>query len=407
MKRGAVVVVAGALALAACGSDKKPAGGGTGTGTAAGSSLAAEANLSALGAGAGLEVRASDVAADAVAVTPVLTSSVTFAVPKADVTWMELSFPCYGAGATMSGDGGSPAAPIEAVSPLIPVVMAKAGIDLATDLAAIGGYACGADRPCIYFALRFAAPDRMKAALEAIPGVTVAEHGPGHYGFAAPGAQGQRDIHVRVVPIRWPAGRVADDPWNAAQLRATHVVFVTGLFGGDDVDPLTMLHAPADAAAKVATVESLQEQRSGRCMVGAIGHQDDVKPGFDLERGRFLVAAPLGAGDALGRLLGSKRTLAMEIELTLEPAPTAADLTRWTAEARQWVAGIVDPLRQQFAGQGPAVELTFDMGGMLVEHGFRPTLTGKDLRLSWRTDRVPASALDDLERRFQSVLGTP
>ena len=36
------------------------------------------------------------------------------------------------------------------------------------------------------------------------------------------------------------------------------------------------------------------------------------------------------------------------------------------------------------AGQGPAVELTFDMGRMLVEHGFRPTISGKDLRLSWR-----------------------
>lgn len=400
-------VFALALALAAgCSkSDKKPATGkAEATGSAEGSGLGASAGLSAVAGKAGLELPVKDVAGPSI--TPVATSSITFVVPKADVTWTEFSYACYGAAATMSGDGGSPGAPIAAVSPVIPIVMEKAQIDLDKDLTAMGGFACG-DGPCIYLAAHLEAPEKMKDGLEAIPGISVVDHGGGHYSFGAPGASGARTIHVRVVPVKWAGGKVADDPWNAAQLRTTHVVFLGGVTGEADVDPLTLVLEPKEAAAKVAATESVAEVSRGRCAVGVVGRQEAIKPGFDLERARFAMAAPLGDGDPLTREMGSKRSLDLEIELTMKPAPTKADLARWTDEAKESISATVTPLRAQFAGQGPMVDMIFEMGQVLVEHGFRPTITGQDLRLSWRTDRVPASALAELERKFQSVLGTP
>ena len=367
--------------------------------------VGAAPGLAAVADKAGLALPVKDVTGPSI--TPVATSSLTFVVPKGDVTWSEISFPCYGAVATMSsGAGGHPGAAIAGVSPVVPIVMDAAGIDLDKDLTAMGGFSCG-EGPCIYFAAHLATPEKMKDGLAAIPGVDVVDQGGGHYSFAAPGAQGPREIHIRVVPVKWPGGKVADDPWNAAQLATTHVVFIGGAMGGADVDPLTLLAEPAAAAAKVAATESLVDVSRGRCVLGVVGKQEAVKPGFDIERGRFALAAPLGKGDSLTQMMGSKRSVDLEIELTMKPAPTKADLDRWTAEARDWVGGVAAPLQQQFAGQGPIVELIFEMARVLVDHGYRPTITGQDLRLSWRTDRVPASALAALERRFQAELGTP
>ncbi len=404
----ASVLAAVGLALVGCKS-KPDAGKGAGAPpaavAAAGSGIGGGPGLSAVAEASGLALPVSDVAGPAI--TPVAGAGLTFVVPQGDVTWMEVSFPCYAAGATMSsGADGHPGAPIAGVSPAIPAVMAAAGIDLDHDLTAIGGFACG-DKPCIYIAAHLAAPARIADGLAAIPGIDVTDHGGGHYSFAAPGANGPRSIHVRVVPVRWPAGRVADDPWNAAQLATTHVLFLSGLIGGDDVDPTTRLLAGKDAAAKVAATEQLVDGARGRCMLGRIGRQDDVKPGFVVDRGRFVVAAPVGKGDPLTTLMSSKRSLALEIELTMTPAPTDADLARWTRESRTWMAGVAAPIRQQFAAGGPAVDVVFDMIDVLVEHGFTATIHDRDLRLSWRTDRVPASALEALERRFQATMGTP
>ena len=400
--RWALVVVA--LAIGGCKSERAPAKGGPAA-AAPGAGIAGAPGLSTLAAAGGLALPERDVVGPSV--TPIATTSLTFAVPRDDVTWVEMSFPCYAAASTMSSGGaGHPGAPIASVSPLVPVVMGAAGIDLDKDLLAIGGFACG-DKPCLYIAAHLATPEKMKAGLDLIPGVDVTDHGGGHYSFAAGGASGPRDIHVRVVPVRWPGGKVAPDRWTSTQLAATHVIFLGGLFGGGDVDPLPLLQEPVAAAAKVKAVEGLVDDARGRCAIGTVAKQEAFKPGFDLDRARFVLALPAGKPDALTRLMASDRSVDLEAELTMTPAPTDADLARWTAESRSWIKEIADPVRAQFAGQGPVVEMVFEMVRILVEHGYRPTIAGNELTLSWRTDRVPPGALADLERRFQATMGTP
>lgn len=401
MTTGARLTALVALALAAgCKSDGKA---GKGKGAPPASGLGA-ASLDKVVDGVTEALPTRDVAGPAV--TPVVTRTLTFVVPKDDVTWMEWSFPCYAAAATMSS-GGRAAAAIEGVSPFIPQAMAAAGVDLEQDLVAMGGFACG-EVPCIYLAVRLREPARVKDALAVIPGVEVADRGGGHYSFAAGGASGPREIHVRVLPVRWTGGKVPADPWTSWQTRATHVVFLGGLMaGGGDVDPLTAMLPAAEARAKVAATEGLVADPRGRCVVGTIGRQVDLKPGFTLERGRFAMAAPTGKADALTRLMGSQRSLDAEVELTLAPPPTDADVARWVAETRAWAAEIAGPVRQQYAAAGPAVDVVFDMIGALVDHGFRSQVKGSALSLSWRTDRVPADSLVELERRAQEVLGSP
>lgn len=398
--RGRAVAVVALALVAGCKSDGK-AGKGKAAPPAAG---LGNVSLDKVVGGVTDPLPTRDVAGPAV--TPVATSTVTFVVPKDDVTWVEWSFPCYAAAATMSS-GGRAATAIEGVSPLIPQAMAAAGVDLEQDLVAIGGFACG-EAPCIYLAVRLREPARVKDALAVIPGVDVAVRGDGHYSFGAPGAGGPRDIHVRVLPVRWTGGVAPSDPWTTWQTRATHVVFLGGLVaGGADVDPLTAILPPDQARAKVAATEGVVADPRGRCVVGTLGRQADVKPGFTIERGRFAMAAPGGKADALTRLMGSQRSLDAEVELTMTPAPSEADVARWIDETRTWAAGIAGPIRQEYAAAGPAVDVVFDMVGALVDHGFRSQVKGSALSLSWRTDRVPASALEELERRAQGVLGTP
>jgi hypothetical protein len=63
------------------------------------------------------------------------------------------------------------------------------------------------------------------------------------------------------------------------------------------------------------------------------------------------------------------------------------------------------PVRAQFASHGAIVDVMFDMAALLGERGFRHTIKGNALAMSWRTDRVPASDLTAIETRLQAVVG--
>jgi hypothetical protein len=164
----------------------------------------------------------------------------------------------------------------------------------------------------------------------------------------------------------------------------------------------------ADAAtglAKVEDAEAAVADAHGRCLLGAVGPRDFL-PGFKLERARFAVAAPEGsATDALMGMLGSRRTLDVEVELTLAPAPTAGDADGWISQGKLFLAGIGANVRSQFAGQGEMMDVYFDMLAMIGTKAFRHELKDKALRFSWRTDRIPSSDLKDLERRLEAVVG--
>jgi hypothetical protein len=141
-----------------------------------------------------------------------------------------------------------------------------------------------------------------------------------------------------------------------------------------------------------------------RCIVGRVG-PTDFQPGFKLDRARFAMAAPSGKGDPLMALLDSQRTLDLTVELTLSPAAKDADAKKWIAQGRAWMGNIAAPIRAQFAGN-PMLDVYLDMLALLGERGFKYELKDKALRFSWRTDRVPATDLDALEKRFQAMMGS-
>jgi hypothetical protein len=404
MNRALLMGLAAALALAGCKKDDKGrTEGPTPTPVVKDTTAVQPAPDPGASSGPGMTLPTSDV--KGLAVSPVVTKSITFVVPKDAGTWAEMSFPCYAAGATMGGGGSKPSDAFNGVSPLIPLAMTAANISLDTDVAAIGGFACG-EGPCIYIAAKLATPEKIKDALALVPGAKIEDHGDGHYSFGAPGAQGKRDIHVRVVPIKWSGGSLPADPWNTWQATATHVIFLSGLMGDAGVDPLTMLADAAGAAGRVKEAEAVAPDPGGRCVVGTVG-PNDFKPGFKLDKARFVMAAPSGKPDPMTKLLESDRTFDVEIELTLTPAPKDSDLKKWIEEGKAWMAEVAAPIKMQFAGQGPAVDAMIDMFSLIGERGFKPTITGNNLQLSWRTDRLPQSDLDAIETKLQAVMGTP
>jgi hypothetical protein len=335
------------------------------------------------------------------AVAPTVTSSITFVVPKDKATWAELSFPCYRAVIELQ-PGTKPSEAFYKVSPLVEVALHAADIDIDRgDFAAIGGWECGGGT-CMYIAANLRQPEKIGDMLRAIPNVTVKEVAKDHYTFDAPGANGARSIHVRSVPIRWP-DKLPSDAWSTEQAKATHVVFLTGVFGKGDVDPLTAIADGAAAAAHVADAEGVLADAHGRCVVGTVGGSE-FKPGFKLDHARFAMAAPPGAGDPLTRLLGSNRTLDVEVELSLVPAAKEADVARWIVETKAWMTQTLAPVKAQFAGQGPVVDAYVDMLGLVVERGFTHRLAGPALTLSWQTKRVPQSDLAAIETRLGAMM---
>lgn len=339
-------------------------------------------------------------------VTPVITNGVTFVTPKAAGWWAELNFSCYRAVMSLTGTKTAGEA-FEKLSPTVPDAMRVAGIDLGRDLAALGAFDCGGS-PCIYVAAAVAQPAKfgelLKTLLPASPPIQVATN---HYKLETPGMNGTRTIHIRVVPIAWTTP-APSDVWSQQAARATHVVFIGGIDGKNvDLDPLASLADAATGLARVQDAEGVVANANGRCMVGLVGPRE-FQPGYKVDRARFAMAAPPGQqGDALMTLLGSTRTLGVEIELVLSPAPTASDVKSWIADGRTYLAAIGQNVKSSFAGQGPMVEIYFDMISLIGTRAFEHSVAGKSLRFSWRTDRIPESDLTALERRLGAALGAP
>ena len=335
-------------------------------------------------------------------VAPVVTSSITFFVPKDAPWWGEMAFGCY-AGAITLQPGNKPSDSFTKISPAVEPALRTADIDLDKDVGAIGAWGCG-DGACIYLALELRSPDKLREMLaHIVPGQTPKDLGKHHWSIEAPGAQGARVIQMRAVPIAWPA-QLPSDAWSRSAARATHVLFITGLF--DKTTQVDGLAAAADAkvaAARVIDVESLVGDPRGRCLLGYVDKRP-FQPGYELERARFILAAPEGKGDPLTQMLGSLRTLDLEVDLVLAPAPSDKVVREWIAAARAWVANMANSVRAGFADQGPVVDAMFDMGALLGRSGFRHTLKDKSLRLSFRTDRISSGELAAIELRLESAM---
>ena len=387
-----VLVVVAALAACKGKNDGKPAA----TGSAAGAAATATK---------GGDVAMADHAQakiDGPSVTPVITGSVTFVVPKDATWWGEMAFPCYAAAINLQ-PGQSVATPFTQLSPTVAPAMAAAGIDLEHDIAAVGAWGT-ADEPSFYIAVNFQHPDRLQLMLEQLaPGAPLKEISKTHYVLSTAGPTGNREIHVILVPIAWPA-KIPGDKWSADAGKATHIVFFGGLFGkGTSVDPLAQLADVASAPAKVKDTEGVLTDARGRCVTGYV-NKTDFQPGYKLDHARFGFAGPEGAGDPLTNLLGSHRTLELAVELTLSPAPTHATVQSWISEAKTWVSSTLEPIKMQFAGQGPAVDVLWDLAGLLGNEGFMYTLKGNVLTLTWRTDRIPQRDLTTYEKRLEAAL---
>jgi hypothetical protein len=343
---------------------------------------------------------------DGPAITPTISNSVTFVVPKSSSWWGEFQFACYRAVMSLTGKN-SPGEAFERIGPTVPEAMRAGGIDLGRDLAGMGMFECGGS-PCIYIAATLEHPEKMKAVLDKlIPNVTSTTVAPGHYTLATASTvnpSGTRTIHVRVVPLDWSATKAPDDAWSKEAARATHVVFIGGVDGKDsDIDPLTLLADAQTAAANVKEAESVLGETRNRCMLGLVAARE-FQPGVKLTRGRFAMAAPAASKpDAMMTMLDSKKTLDVEVELVLAPPPTEAKAKEWIGMGRMFLSGIGANVRGQFAGQDDAMNVYFDMLSLIGEKAFAHSIKDSSLRFSWRTDRIPKADLQTLEKRFEGM----
>jgi hypothetical protein len=338
---------------------------------------------------------------DGPSVSPVTTRSVAFVVPSETANWWgEMNFSCYRAAMSLTGTRTAGEA-FEKLSPTVPSAMASAGIDLGRDMAAIGGFDCGGT-PCLYVAAALAQPEKMPDVLaKLLPGTPQKTVAPGHYTIDTKGMTGTRTIHIRVVPIQWSA--VPDgDAWNTEAGRATHIVFIVGVDGKNlDIDPVAKLADAAKAAEIVKDVEGVLGDNHARCILGRVG-ATDFQPGFKLERARFALAAPSGQGDALMKMIGSQRTVELVVEMVLSPAAKDSNVKGWIQKGRTAVAASAAPVRMQFAGN-PILDVFIDMIAILADRGFKYEVKDKAVRFTWRTDRVPASEMAEIEKRYQAV----
>jgi hypothetical protein len=389
MRKTSILAFAAIVAAGACGKkDSKSPPGAASSGTAATAGSAATPPPAAPITGP--------------SITPTVTSSITFVTPREPTTWVEMSFPCYRAAVELQAGSKASSAFFQA-SPLVEPALRAADIDLERDVAAIGGWDCGGG-PCLYAAVTLRHPEKIADMVKTIPNVTPKEVAPGHFAFDAAGASGPRSIHIRVVPLQWTA-KAPTDPWSAEMAKATHVIFLGGVLGkGKDVDPFAVMADAAAAPARVRDAEGVLGDARERCVVGTVGAHD-FQPGYKLDRARFALAVPTGAGDPLSRLLDSKRSLDAEVELTLSPAPSEADVNRWIAAARAWVGQMAEPIRMQFAGSGPLADAYLDMMALVGTRGFTHQRKDKALVLSWRTDRVREADISALEHELEGAMG--
>jgi hypothetical protein len=335
-------------------------------------------------------------------VAPVITNSVTFFVPRDAPWWGEVAFACYAAAITLQ-PGSRPSQAFTQISPAVEPALRIADIDLDKDVSALGAWGCG-EGACMYMALDLRSPDKLRDMLaQFVPGQQPKDLGPHHWSIDAPGAHGPRVIQLRAVPIAWPA-KVPTHGWSRDAARATHILFLTGLF--DETSQVDGLAAGADskvANARVIEIESIVGDPRGRCLLGYVNERL-FQPGYQLERARFILAAPEDKGDPLTQLFGSRRTLDLEVELLLDPPPSAATVQSWIVAAGAWVSNIADSVHAGFSGQGPIVEAVFDIGALLGKRSFRHTLKDKSLTLSFRSDRIASAELVTIESRLQTAM---
>ncbi|MEO8548951.1 MAG: hypothetical protein ABI678_03235, partial [Kofleriaceae bacterium] len=201
-------------------------------------------------------------------------------------------------------------------------------------------------------------------------------------------------------PLGWES-EVPTDPWAKDAARATHLLVVSGLFG--DAKPLDPLALAEGGLARVQDVEAVAPDPGGMCIRGRVGNRE-FQPGYKLDHARFAMALPDGASDPLMKLVGSTRTMDVEVELALDPAPTEAVTAKWIADARTWMASTLDPVRASFAAQGPMVDAMFDVASLVGTKGFTHTIKGSSLLLSWRTSRISSSDLASVEAKLSAFV---
>ncbi|HEY4183171.1 MAG TPA: hypothetical protein VGM90_40385 [Kofleriaceae bacterium] len=387
------LAIASLLVVAAC--DKKPAGtNGTGSGTT--------------GPGASPTAPVTPPKnADAGSIAPVITNSVAFVVPKAAAWWGEFNFACYrGVMALSGGDGVAASADaFNKVSPTVPAAMAAADIDIGRDFQAIGGFDCGGGEPCFYIAAHLAHPEKVKDMFPILlPGVTPKDLGKGHYQVEVPGAAAPRTINLYVLPVQWTT-KAPSDPYSQQNQTATHVIFIAGISGvNKDVDVPSMLADATAGTAAVKDIESVLTDSHNRCVLGQTGARD-FQPGFKLTKARFAMGVPAAAeADPLMNLVGLKKTLDVQVDLALDPAPKEKDVQGWIADGKAWLGNIGSGVRANFAGQDAMMDVYFDMLSLIGERAFKHEVKGNTLRLSWRTDRIPESDLTALETKLGPLL---
>lgn len=332
-------------------------------------------------------------------IAPIVTKSVTFFAPKDVPWWGEMSFACYAAAIRLQ-PGSLPSAAFTQVSPLIAPALAAADIDLDRDVAAIGAFGCG-DGFCMYSALELRHPEKLPAMLSTmLPGAKQTQVDKLHYTVEAPGPKGPRTVHFTAIPLSWETP-LPSDPWAKDAAHATHLLIVSGLFGDDKpLDPLALAEG---GLARVQDVEGVVADPGGMCIRGRVGNRE-FQPGYKLDHARFAMTLPDGASDPLMKLVGSTRTMDVEVELALDPAPTEAAAAKWIAEARTWMSTTMDPVRASLAAQGPMVDAMFDVARLVGTKGFTHTIKGSSFLLSWRTSRISSSDLASVESKLSAFV---
>jgi hypothetical protein len=336
---------------------------------------------------------------DGPSVTPIVTSTITM-LATAGGGWGELSVPCYHA-VTSLAPGQSIKSMVADRSPALATALIAAGLDLDRDLQAIGAFECPNAGVCMYVAAHLAHPELLGDLIPTLAGGAAIPRGPNHWVGTLQTEHGPREIHLEAVPIQWPAQTPADE-WSQQMTAATHIVFFGGVFGTDTAfDPLATLAAAPTALARVKSIESLLPDARGRCLVGALAAMD-FKPGFELTGTRFALAAPSGHDDAVTRLVGAHRTIDLEVDFAVAPAPTEANVTQWIAETQQSVNATLGPIADSLARE-PQMAALVELGRIVADRAFAHQLTPRGVALSWRTDRVPADALQQVSAKLAAL----
>ncbi|MCE9579657.1 MAG: hypothetical protein K8W52_41445 [Deltaproteobacteria bacterium] len=405
--RKSIVVAACLVAAAGC---KKSDGGGSGSsaGPAAGASAGSAPGSASAGsaiAGVGATAGAADAFAKpapppkAGTIRPVATGKSIGLMVAKQPTWVEGDFACYLAGISMQ-PGTHAADVLNNVKPGIGDAFAGAGVDLDTEIQAVGGMSCAASM-CIYAAMTLDDEAQGKRLLEALfPAGQLTTAKDGHQVATVQGPNGKREIHLRFIPLDWNGVVVPDDERPQRLRKATHLLFLSADDAGKPVvDPFTLVAAPDEARARLAALEGLATDPRGRCVEGVIAKSASFRPGFDLEGAQFLAATPpRAAGDAVAEMMSASRGLDLEIALDLSKAASKADVEGWVGEARSWF----DNMAQAAASP--------EIAGMLrlfIESSFNYKIDGKRVTMSWKTERVPRAQLEKMDADLRAAGMTP